>query len=938
MIVPYSHGREAAVDVKFMPEEHTFTLVARDQNGQIVPGERLRYWLYAHDRRSFYGTRPPGGCKTEPHGLTLDALEALRLLSRMPLNSAVAWQWNPSLTELESTAQHVERCLVQGEWTPDVNSLRRGGFGLAPASPAMLPYAAEWLTAAVKELARQESSLRTELRAFDELAVTLSATPGASQWGEKMWHIRLGLTQDRRPYRWGLSLSEPRQGDYWLIQAVLVHPQTLETLASYNADGDQWEWHSPLTEADHAVREWPGERAAIEALVPGLFENGGRLSFEAAWTFLDQEAKRLSQAGYRLLLPAWWEDLVRIRPQLRARVKTPASTTSLLGLDAILKFDWELAIGGVALSRAEFERLAKEKRGLMRVHDQWVLWDPAWLSHVRKVMSRLSKNAGISFGEVLEKAFWEGDLSRAEEDRPDSPSVDDFAVSIEGPLGQWIRQLEQRESIPDVPQPAGFRGSLRPYQQRGVAWLWFLRRFGLGAILADDMGLGKTVQYIAYLLMRQQSGAATAPHLLIVPTSVLGNWHRELAQFGPELRVHVHYGPDRTRGDAFLNETREADVVMTTYALALADAELLTSIRWESVCLDEAQQIKNAYSKRAAALRKLEASHRIALTGTPIENRLADLWSIMSFVNPGYLGSMATFNRRFAVPIEKSNDTARKEALRRLITPFMLRRTKHDPGLALDLPEKSEIKEFVSLSTEQAALYEAVVERMLETIDKVEPMQRRGLIIATLTRLKQICDHPDLVAAAPESLRHRGARSAKLVRLTEMVEELRSEKDQCLVFTQFVRAGELIQAHLGSQLGEPVGFLHGSLGQKQREALIAAFQAEKSPLGILILSLKAGGVGLNLTQASYVFHFDRWWNPAVENQATDRTHRIGQTQRVQVHKFISLGTVEERIDAMLEQKQALSDDIIGTGEEWITELSTPDLRDLLMLRRQWLTE
>jgi SNF2 family DNA or RNA helicase len=361
-------------------------------------------------------------------------------------------------------------------------------------------------------------------------------------------------------------------------------------------------------------------------------------------------------------------------------------------------------------------------------------------------------------------------------------------------------------------------------------------------------------------------------------------------------------------------------------------------LHWHSICLDEAQNIKNAYTKQSQAIRGLTAGHRIAMTGTPMENRLTELWSIFDFINPGYLGSLRSFTEWFVNPIEKAQDNERITQVQRLVRPFLLRRMKTDPLIELDLPEKTEAKVYVSLTAEQAALYESVLQDMLTKLDTLLPMERRGAILATLTKLKQVCNHPALALKDESARRFVAERSAKVERLLEMVQELRAEGDQCLIFTQFVEAGNLLQSLLAEALGEPILFLHGGVPKAKRDAMITEFQSTTSSPGVFLLSLKAGGVGLNLTAASHVFHFDRWWNPAVENQATDRAFRIGQTRHVQVHKFVALGTLEERIDEMIERKQTLSEHIVGAGEQWITEMSTDDLRDLFALRREWVTE
>jgi SNF2 family DNA or RNA helicase len=477
-----------------------------------------------------------------------------------------------------------------------------------------------------------------------------------------------------------------------------------------------------------------------------------------------------------------------------------------------------------------------------------------------------------------------------------------------------------------------FQGELRPYQARGVSWLTFLERWGLGACLADDMGLGKTAQCLAFLLYLKEEKALEEPVLLVCPTSVLGNWEREVKKFAPSLKTIVHHGDKRSQGQAFAKAAKAAELVLTSYPIVQRDLKTLETVSWQGVVLDEAQNIKNAEAKQSQAVRQLQAQFRIALTGTPVENRLSELWSILDFLNPGYLGPKNFFQRRFAIPIERYGDITSLQTLRSLVQPFILRRLKSDRDIIQDLPDKQEMTVFCGLSAEQAALYQTVVDESLQTIEEADGIQRKGIILALLTKLKQICNHPALFKGN-DSANGFQTRSAKLQRLEEMLEEAVAEGDRALIFTQFAEWGKLLKPHLEQQLGREVLFLYGSTPKKQREEMIDRFQQDPQGPRIFILSLKAGGVGLNLTRANHVFHYDRWWNPAVENQATDRVFRIGQTRNVQVHKFVCTGTLEERIHEMIESKKALAEQVVGTGENWLTELNTDQLRDLLTLDR-----
>jgi SNF2 family DNA or RNA helicase len=647
------------------------------------------------------------------------------------------------------------------------------------------------------------------------------------------------------------------------------------------------------------------------------------LTVDEAYAFLREVGPILESSGFGVLVPAWW-DKPGVRLGVRANLTSEASTTGrgLLNMDSLVQFDWELALGDQALSWQELERLAALKMPLVRVRGQWVMLQADQIE------------AAI--------AFWE--KKRSQENMPLRDALglalgamDELmglplqGVQTSGWLNALLQDLEDGEKLQDLPAPDGFVGQLRPYQVRGYSWLAFLRRWGLGACLADDMGLGKTIQAIALLLQeREITDDELEPALVICPTSVVGNWKREIKRFAPGLRVMVHHGGGRASGTAFISEALEHDVVISTYGLARRDVEDLAQVPWSDIILDEAQNIKNPQAKQSQAIRTLPGANRIALTGTPVENRLSELWSIMQFLNPGFLGSQASFRKEFALPIERYQNRVATERLKGLVGSFVLRRVKTDPTVIQDLPEKLEMKVYCNLTAEQATLYRAVVKESLERVDAAgEGIERRGAVLGALTRLKQICNHPAQFMGDGSAL---AGRSGKLDRLGEMLEEALSVGDRALVFTQFAEMGHMLRAYLQSLFGIEVLFLHGGTPQKQRDRIVARFQSGQGGSSIFILSLKAGGTGLNLTAANHVFHFDRWWNPAVENQATDRAFRIGQTRDVQVHKFLCAGTLEERIDKMIESKKALAESVVGAGEGWLTELSTDELREIMALR------
>ena len=488
-------------------------------------------------------------------------------------------------------------------------------------------------------------------------------------------------------------------------------------------------------------------------------------------------------------------------------------------------------------------------------------------------------------------------------------------------LGPLLEGLPD-ESLADGEVPATFSGSLRHYQQRGLGWLQFLDRVGLGGCLADDMGLGKTPVSLAHLAGRE------GPHLIVCPLSVVRNWQRESARFTPLQRVLVHHGAGRLKDDRLVHAIAETDLVVTTYQLLARDLDTLASVAWGTVVLDEAQMIKNAHTKAARGRAHLRAGQMVALTGTPVENRLGELWSILDVTTPGLLGSERSFKERFSQPIERERDPAAIAALRTLTSPFVLRRTKADKSLVPELPDKIEQVAWAPLTREQAALYQGVVDQLLQDAQKESGMRRRGLVLASLTRLKQICNHPVNALADGSKL---AGRSGKLARFDELVDDLLDAEERALVFTQFKAMGDLLVRHLQERSELHVPFLHGGVTKQRRDAMVDRFQEGLgSPL--LLISLKAGGTGLNLTAASRVVHYDRWWNPAVEDQATDRAWRIGQTRSVFVHKLVCQGTIEEKVAALIDDKRALADAVVGTtGEGWLSELSTDELRDLIVL-------
>jgi SNF2 family DNA or RNA helicase len=692
-----------------------------------------------------------------------------------------------------------------------------------------------------------------------------------------------------------------------------------------------------------------------------------------AHQFLREAAPLLESNGFGVLLPEWWNLRQRTRLGLRLRLaadedilwngddENSADPPGLGARQRPIRFSWELTLGSEHVSQASFEALTAYHTPLLKLHDRWIELDPQQVRAAKRFLAERQVSGEMSLLQSIRmaQAYLEQFSDRAikpgltqESDAFDLSAeaapeavLPLEAVDVDGWLRQVLEHLRTQKQVAELHEPPGFVGELRPYQRRGVGWLAYLRRLGLGACLADDMGLGKTIQAIAMLLYERRTDAAAPapdataparylPALLICPTSVVANWRREVDRFAPGLRALVHHGGGRLDGDAFLDALAVSDLVITSYGTARRDIELLRQCAWSDLILDEAQNIKNPGAKQSQAVRRIVAHNRVALTGTPVENHLTELWSVLEFLNPGYLGNHERFRQQFVIPIERYNDDDRARELRRLVQPFLLRRLKSDPTIITDLPEKNEMVVYCSLTQEQATLYESTVHEALTALERADGIQRRGLVLSLLTRLKQICNHPAHYLKQEGPLRQR---SGKLERLTEMLEEALSVGDHALIFTQFVEMGTLLQRHLVERLQTDVLFLHGGTPAPQRDQMVQAFQRDDGP-PIFVLSLRAGGSGLNLTRANHVFHFDRWWNPAVENQATDRAFRIGQRRNVQVHKFVVAGTLEERINAILESKQSLAETIVGSGENWLTELNTDELREILMLRHETLDE
>ncbi len=750
------------------------------------------------------------------------------------------------------------------------------------------------------------------------------------------WHLLLELTEpDAHTRDWHLRLALQSAAD----PSREVSAYEVWAQAGSEGGGDDRLPELLLAELDRAASLYPRlEEALGEATPPGI-----ALSTADAHRLLVEYAPLLEESGFRVVVPSWWgSEQGRLSAQLHVdappidamtglRSEGGVAATSLVGLNAIVDCRWRIAIGDEVLNEEELSALLEGGDPLVQVRGRWVHLHAEVVEQARALLR--DDHERMKLVDALRLAHGDGAADHG---------LELGGLTATGWVGELLGSTEKDASLPEIEQPDGFIGTLRPYQVTGLQWLSFLSKFGVGSCLADDMGLGKTIQLIALLLHeREELGSSPGPTLLVVPTSVVANWERELARFGPSVRTMVHHGADRAIDERFEQLASETDIVITTYGLVHRDRESLDRVEWFRVALDEAQYIKNPPTKQAQAIRALRAWHRVALTGTPVENRLSELWSIMEFLNPGFLGPSASFRRLFARPIEQRRDVRCSERLRGLVQPFILRRVKTDSTVIDDLPECLQTREYATLTKEQATLYEKVVANMLGEVDRSSGIQRRGLVLATLVKLKQICNHPshyaqakhhDSVAPLEAEVGVQSSRSGKARRMLTLLEEVVATGERALVFTQFREMGRLLSAMIQHDLGCETLFLHGGTSPRRRQQFIDQFQSEEGTAPIFVLSLKAGGVGLNLTAANHVFHFDRWWNPAVENQATDRAFRIGQTRTVHVHKFVCVGTLEERIDQMIEQKTDLAQNIIGTGEQWLSELTTGQLRDVLKLR------
>ena len=838
-------------------------------------------------------------------------------------------QWTPTITgadvpRLDQFAKAMPAgCRAMGEQLPTrparavlldflafiVNAIARGPEPL----PARLQFDSvhdSWLhnlrtkTGEMRGDATEVAQLAAQIRTWRQPLTTQSAAPF-----RLCLRLEEPLTDVPESQEWHVRyLLQSRDDPSLQIPATDVWTGTAKTVTKLDP--------KPLLLA--GLGQAGNLNADIEASLKTAAPSGFTTHTDGAFRFLNESAWLLEQAGFGVLLPSWWTGHnTKQRLAVSAHVKSPSMSGSGLSLEDLVQFEWKIAIGDADLTLAELKALAKLKAPLVQVRGQWVQVNADDIQAAIDLMKTKKNKASVR--DVMKLA-----LGMASE----QTKLPSRGVTATGWVEQFLKQLTTNSSYTELAPPKDLNAHLRPYQLRGYSWLAFLRQWGLGACLADDMGLGKTLQTLA-LLLRDRDTGITKPALLICPMSVVGNWAREAAKFTPTLSILIHHGPKRAKTKASLKTAADKQaIVITSYGLLVRDRELFEPMKWSGVILDEAQMVKNPNTKMSQTARALTSDYRIALTGTPVENHVGDLWALSQFINPGFLGTQSAFREQFFVPIQRHQDDAATAQLKKLTGPFLLRRLKTDPTVISDLPPKIETTEFCTLTKEQGSLYAAVVNELEDALLGVEGIQRKGLVLGALSKLKQVCNHP------AQFLGDRSAipkRSGKLTRLTELLEEVRSTGEKALIFTQFTEMGDILQRHLQETFGEEVLFLHGGTARTKRDTMVTRFQAADGP-ALFLLSLKAGGTGLNLTAATHVFHFDRWWNPAVETQATDRAFRIGQTRTVQVHAFVCAGTLEEKINEMLARKRDVAARVVGTGESWLTEMNNEQLRDLLKLR------
>ncbi|WP_064091906.1 DEAD/DEAH box helicase [Rossellomorea aquimaris] len=933
------------INVSTTEYEDRFFITAENADGERLSPTEWKNQLFLWHEESYYGTLLQDSI--DEKGIVVTKWQLLTLLAGEHFSSMIQWDWDETGQACIAIAPVIYESIEAGRWLPRFEEWQEKGLQfhipeevwsnfndefweeeLPGGGPSLKELTSDWFQGALNEaMAVGGSSAMKRIQRLKES--TLTSEELDAYFDEKRWSEWIAGEDEELPFSMGLRITEPLDEDEsWQLETILRDRKKTNRVISLAEDTVPVAWKNHLPEVREEQERWMN-------MMPLLRDGDGSLrdalGEQDAWDFLSVLSEKFIDLNIEILLPSWWEAMKDAQVLVKAKLKNSDTSyrPSFVGLNAMLDFDWRLSMNGVTLSEDDFNQLVDDQRRLVKIRGQWMKLDPAMIRRIQQMMSK-AKEEGFSIQDMLEQ-----ELVPRDSDEPEIEADDDYdpfayariQLELNRSMKKMIHQLTNVSSIPLTETPDAFQGELRPYQQLGMSWMLFLRKYGFGACLADDMGLGKTVQLITYLLHIKETEKPETPSLIIAPTSVLGNWQREIEKFAPELKVHLHYGPNRSKEEGFSRDINEMDIVLTSYGLSHIDFEELSQVDWTSISLDEAQNIKNSNTKQSRAIRKLKGKHHIALTGTPMENRLSELWSIFDFLNHGYLGAFTQYQKNYIAPIEKDESEEKVKELQAKIKPFLLRRTKKDPEVELNLPEKIEQKEYCHLTAEQAALYEQLVQETLSQLEALSGFERKGLILQMLNRLKQLCNHPALYLKEPDP-KSILSRSEKMQKLKDIVEVALESGEACLIFTQYISMGEMIQEVMKQEFNVDVPFLNGSMPKGKRDELVEKFQNGEFP--VFLLSLKAGGTGLNLTAANHVVHYDRWWNPAVENQATDRAYRIGQQRFVHVHKLVSSGTLEEKIDAMLEKKQALNDEIIRS-DQWVTELSDQDLESLLVL-------
>ena len=881
-----------------------FRIQATNETGNRIPPEIWKPYLYFLDKASFYGLTS----RIDGLDLILTPADFVRLFQQKPHHYVAFLGQSAADDAWISLASRVSDSLNDPELWNHVeidgdDIVIRDSYGDAEIQ--------SFLADTIRHQLRQKGLSPAQL-------------PFISHFVQQVGWDGLPASED---YVLAAQLSEPDEDAFWSFKVVLRSKRgSVYWSPSKRRMNEPFEKVLPEKWRPHA-EEIQERQSLLLSLCPAVeFFESDRF-FHAEWTdaqvldFLRNDAEILQSFGIEVSIPSWLKAVQESKVRVKANVHSPIKKASVVGLDQIIRFDWQFSLNGHELSMQDFNQLVSENKEFIRIGNEWVRVDSALLMQLRKMIEE-AEDADWTIKDMLFQNVPE--IMLEENIEEDDPLVE---YHLNKSLRTLLDKLLDKRDLPPTPVPDNLHTTLRPYQKTGFDYLVFMREEGFGLCLADDMGLGKTVQLIAYLL-HVHSQKPSEPSLIICPTSVLGNWQKELERFAPDLKVGMHYGSTRPKGEQFTNylASERPDVLLSTYGIASSDAEEIQAINWTSITLDEAQNIKNMYTKQSRTIRKFKGGHHIALTGTPIENRLSELWSIFDFINKGYLYRIKQFQENFMIPIERDDSEDHKEKLRQRIQPFLLRRTKKDPDLQLNLPEKLEQLEYCPLTPEQAALYEGLVQDTVQKMETLTGFEKKGLVLKMLSKLKQLCNHPSLYLKEPYTTADEILpRSQKLERIVTLAGEIAERGEQCLIFTQYIGMGHLLQQAINELYGHEVPFLTGSMPKNQRDSLVASFQSGEFP--IFILSLKAGGTGLNLTAATHVLHADRWWNPAVENQATDRAYRIGQTQFVHVHKFVTIGTIEEKIDSLLTQKQTMSEQFIQSSQ-WMTELSDSELKEL----------